>query len=84
MIGTILLILFLFAYPVWLLVKLARYGEGVFRPNFVRMQKKINEWTGLYYDGWLAYNRPLGKLIYYLLLLYLLGGILFIVYCLTR
>jgi len=83
MIGTIILILILTVYPVWLFVKLSRYGQNVFRPNFERMKRMIDEWTGFTYDGYFAYNRPGGKLIYYSLLFYLAGGILFILYLLA-
>jgi hypothetical protein len=83
MTGIIILIVFLGIYPVWLFVKLARYGENILFPDFERIQRKVNEWTGLYYDGRFAYNQPVGKLIYYLRLLYLIGAIGFIIYSLA-
>ena len=78
----IILLLFLIFYPVWILQKLARYGNGIFRPDFERMQREINSWTGFNQDGF-SYNKPGGKLVYYLLLLYVSGGIIFIIYSLA-
>lgn len=72
MIWKIILILFFAVYPVWIFIKLSRYGQGIFRPNFERMQRKIDEWTGFSSTGVFAYNRTGGKLIYYLLLSYLI------------
>jgi hypothetical protein len=80
----LLLILLLICYPVWLLQKLARYGKGIFRPNFERMQRKIDEWVGISNNGWMAWNRPAGKLLYYLLLFYVFTGILVLIYGLAK
>ena len=85
MIWIILLICIVTVYPCWLFIKLSRYGQNVFRPNFERMKRLVDEWTGFTYDGYFAYNRPGGKLIYYLLLLYLTGSVLgIIIYSLVR
>jgi hypothetical protein len=67
----ILLILF-FIYPIWLFVKLARYGKGIFHPDFNLMQQKINKWTGFYGNNSIfSYDRTGGKILYYLLFTYL-------------
>ena len=79
----IILLLFLIFYPVWILQKLARHGNGILRPNFESIQREINSWTGFNQDGYFSYNKPGGKLVYYLLLLYVLGGIIFIIYSLA-
>ena len=84
MIWKIILILFFAVYPVWIFIKLCRYGQGIFRPNFERMQRKIDEWTGFCSTGVFAYNRAGGKLIYYLLLSYLMFSILFVVYSFVK
>ena len=84
MIWTLLLFLFLIIYPGWLFIKLARYGKGVFRPNFERMQRKVDEWTRFPNTGAFAYNRIGGKLLYYLLLFCLAGAISFIIYSLAK
>ena len=84
MIWKIILILLVIVYPLWLFVKLARYGQNVFLPNFERMQRKIDEWTGFSSYGVFAYNRIGGKLIYYLLLFYIVGAILFFIYSLAK
>ena len=83
MILKIVLILLLLGYPVWLFIKLARYGQHVFIPNFERMKREIDKWTGFAYDGRFAYNRPFGKLIYYLLFLYIISSTIFIIYSLA-
>ncbi|MDR0866583.1 MAG: hypothetical protein LBO74_16870 [Candidatus Symbiothrix sp.] len=84
MIWQLILIVVLFAYPFWLFIKLARYGKGFLRPDFNRMQRKINEWTGFYQNGTFSYNRPAGKIVYYLLLLYVFSIIPIIIYCLAK
>jgi len=81
MTGIIILISILTIYPLWLFIKLSRYGQNILRPNFERMKRIVDEWTGFTYDGYFAYNRPGGKLIYYSLLFYLTGLILFITVC---
>ena len=70
-------------WPLWLFIKLARYGQNIFFPNFERMKRKIDEWTHFSYDGFFSYNRTGGKLFYYFLLIYLAGGIFFIIYSLA-
>jgi len=55
---------------VWLFLKLAKYGKGIFRPNFERMQRKIEESTIFTYNGFFAYNHAGGKIFYYLTLCY--------------
>jgi len=78
---TVIIILsVLTVYPLWLFIKLASYGRGIFRPDFDRMKRKIDTWTGLPYDGIFAWNRPFGKCLYYLLLLYLFTVFSFIVF----
>ena len=67
---TIILILVFFVWPVWLFIKLARYGQGILRPNFERMQRKIEEWTHFTNNGFFAYNRPGGKLFYCITMFY--------------
>ena len=71
-------------YPLWLFIKLARYGRSIIRPNFDRIKRKIDTWTGVPYDGRFAWNRPFGKCLYYLLLLYLFSAFSYIVFCLAR
>ena len=84
MIWKFVLILFLVVYPVWMFIKLSRYGKGIFRPNFERMKRKIDEWTGFNINGIFAYNRTGGKLIYYLLLFYIITVIIFTIYSLAK
>jgi len=80
----IILTLFLTIYPVWLFVKLAKYGQSVFRPDFERMQSKIEDWSRFSYDGFFAYNRPGGKIFYYLLMLYIIAGAVLIIFFIAR
>jgi cytochrome b subunit of formate dehydrogenase len=72
MIWIIVLSAFFVCYPLWLFLKLARYGQNVLRPNFERMQRKITEWTGFDNASFFAYNRAGGKLVYYFLFFYLI------------
>ena len=66
----IFFIVVFFVWPAWLFIKLARYGQGILRPNFERMQRKIEEWSHFTTDGFFAYNRLGGKLFYYITMLY--------------
>jgi len=75
----IFFIVVFFVWPAWLFIKLARYGQGFLRPNFERMQRKIEEWSHFTTDGFFAYNRPGGKMFYYFLLFYLVGIVLGII-----
>ena len=84
MLKIILLILFLIVWPLWLFIKLARYGQNIFFPNFERMQRKVDEWTKFSYSGFFSYNRFGGKVFYYLLLIYLIAGISFTIYSLVK
>lgn len=83
MIWKIIIIALLTVYPVWLFVKLSRYGQNILRPNFERMKRMVDEWTGITNDSYFAYNRPGGKLVYYLLLFYLVGAVFFILFSLA-
>ncbi|MDR0681764.1 MAG: hypothetical protein LBG15_07955 [Dysgonamonadaceae bacterium] len=67
MIATVILIAFLSIYPVWLFAKLTRYGQGIVKPNFKRMQRKVDEWTGMSVHGSFLWNRRGGKVMYCLL-----------------
>ena len=73
------LILFFIFYPVWMFIKLAIYGKGIFFPNFEQINCKMQEknkgliispdWTSGY-----------GKFSYYLLLLWNLGYLTIFLY----
>jgi len=65
----LILILVLIVWPIWLFIKLARCGHGILRPNFERMEREINK-GGLSINSFFAYNRPGGKLFYYITMLY--------------
>ena len=85
--GEFFLILFLFlvfiVWPIWLFIKLARCGKGIFFPDFERMQREV--YSGIpSVNNFFAYNRLGGKIFYYLLMLYVLGGLLFIIYSLAK
>jgi len=83
----IFFILFFLVWPIWLFIKLAKCGKGILRPNFERMNREINK-GGIQYNGFFAYNRPGGKLFYYITMLYVFAlffiAIYFIIYSLAK
>jgi len=76
----ITLIVVLIIWPVWLFIKLARYGQGILRPNFERMNRKIDEYTGFPVNSFFAYNRIGGKIIYYTTMLWVFLLFLILIY----
>ena len=81
-----ILFIALLIYPVWMFIKLARYGDDIFRPDFNLMEKRMNQWVGLTCSHFFNFNRPDGKIMYYLLLvtnlIYLIGFLFAVAGCL--
>ncbi|MCL1942233.1 MAG: hypothetical protein FWF54_01595 [Candidatus Azobacteroides sp.] len=59
------IILVLLIYPLFVVIK---YGKGIFRPNFARVDRILSEKSGLSLHGAFSWNTVFGKAIYYFLL----------------
>lgn len=70
----IVLVFIVTAYMLYTVERIARFGRSLFRPNFERVDRLFYERKSVT-TNW---NSPLGKIVYYALLLFSL--ILFIVF----